>query len=219
MADDGASATLSAVSDYDYRGITLSADGPALQPTLEYTAAPLHLQVWARNVALEKPRTRFGAGHTEVVWTADLAGGTEQTLEYDVGVDYFTYPGAAPDKHFGELFGTLTRDWLSASLHLARNYDNLHPWLSASYIEGNGKWPIAHSAYHALAHAGESWGPYWRVTKQGSFFDYFVGADRETGHITLSLRRVGTRRYTRIPYGEPFSGTARIVFALSLTLP
>jgi len=212
-------ATLSLVSDDDYRGVTQTANGPALQGAIDYTASLLHVQAFTSNVTYDKPKRYFGSRHTEFAFDVDTFGAATETLQYVAGINFFLYPGQLHNEDYGEIFGTLTRSEISASLHYAPNYDNLRPWLSAAYFEGNGKWPIGTSAVNVLAHAGISWGPYWIATNEHAYVDYFLGAESEVGKVDLALRLVGTRNYAPIAYGEALSGRARVVLSITVTTP
>ncbi len=182
---------------------------------MEYNQAPIHLQVWASNVSFDKPRRLYGSGHTEVAWTADVLGSVTREVKYDAGLNYFTYPGLTPNADFGELFATVSFGQLSTTAHFSRNYDNLRPWRSGTYLEVNRRWKMGASGFNVLAHVGASWGTYWSAFNGGSYLDYAVGAERQINTVDLSVRLVGTHGYVAIPYGQPLSGKARIVLSLS----
>ena len=90
-------ASAALVSDYDYRGVTQSADGPAFQPVIDYVGGDLHLQAWSSNVTFDTERGTerrcFGRNHTEVSLTADYKFDMRQGVQIDAGASFFDYPG------------------------------------------------------------------------------------------------------------------------------
>ncbi len=81
--------TVTAVSDYDFRGITQTAHDPALQGSIDYAhSSGFYVGAWGSNVD-------FGDccdENIEVDIYAGFRGG--ETITYDVGAIYYTYPGA-----------------------------------------------------------------------------------------------------------------------------
>jgi uncharacterized protein (TIGR02001 family) len=87
--------SLTGTSDYTYRGISQTQDGPALQGSIDlsYPIAPVtgmeaYVGAWASTV-------RFGTASLET----DLVGGVRGTVGeskfgYDLGFIWYTYPGA-----------------------------------------------------------------------------------------------------------------------------
>jgi hypothetical protein len=56
------------------------------------------------------------------------------------------------------------------------------------------------------------------VAYQGAYEDYAVGLAKSIAGIDLSLRFVGTRGYSVVAHGEPFSGERRIIASASIDL-
>src|SRR5512145_662138 len=82
------SGTVTAVSDYDFRGITQSAQDPALQASLDYASdAGFYLGIWGSNIDFGN---EFDSD-IEVDLYGGFSGGDEVT--WDVGLVYYTYPG------------------------------------------------------------------------------------------------------------------------------
>jgi uncharacterized protein (TIGR02001 family) len=89
--DSGVSAftltgSVTAVSDYRFRGVSLSNKDVAIQPTLTVKhESGLYAGVWGSNIAANP------GSDTEVDVYAGLAGG--EAITYDLGVTYYVYPG------------------------------------------------------------------------------------------------------------------------------
>jgi uncharacterized protein (TIGR02001 family) len=82
------SVTLAAVSDYRFRGISLSDKDPAFQPGITIShESGLYAGVWASNIA------ENAGDDVEVDLFAGFAGGDAVT--YDLGVTYYVYPGVS----------------------------------------------------------------------------------------------------------------------------
>lgn len=95
---------LDLVSDYRFRGISLSGLDPAVQPSITLShKSGFYVSTWGSNIA----RTEGGA---EV--ELDLAGGFEWEsgkTSLDVSVTYYTYPGDSP-QNYAEVTALLTYD-------------------------------------------------------------------------------------------------------------
>ena len=84
--------------DYNWRGVTQTAQDPALQGSLDFsTDMGLHGGAWASNVD-------FGGGDPNVEIDLYAGWGGGETFLWDVGVLYYTYPGAS-DLNFTEFYG------------------------------------------------------------------------------------------------------------------
>src|SRR5262245_8155981 len=90
IANAGVSSTITATSDYDFRGITQSAKDPAIQASLDFAMdSGWYIGAWASNVD-------FGDA-ADVNYEVDLytgfSGSTgEGGLGWDVGIVAYTYP-------------------------------------------------------------------------------------------------------------------------------
>jgi uncharacterized protein (TIGR02001 family) len=104
------SAEITVVTDYVYRGVSFSEGHPAIQAYGEWSNAGasqfsgLHAGGWVSSID-------FGPNDpakAEVWGFAGYQGGKE-SLTYDVGIVYTTYPGAPTSLHYGyfEAYGSL----------------------------------------------------------------------------------------------------------------
>jgi uncharacterized protein (TIGR02001 family) len=88
----GYSITLTAVSDYLFRGISLTNESPAFQPYIEFTYGIAYVGVWGSNVG-DGDLADAGFQVTGP-WEVDLYAGIRPTLgpvNFDLGVLYYTY--------------------------------------------------------------------------------------------------------------------------------
>jgi uncharacterized protein (TIGR02001 family) len=103
-AEDGFAGAFSGnvaiTSNYLYRGITQSGDGPAIQGGFDYAVNQFYAGVWASSV-------EFGDNtSTEIDYYAGFSPTYEQ-FTFDVGVLYYSYPDAidTPEQNFVEIYG------------------------------------------------------------------------------------------------------------------
>jgi uncharacterized protein (TIGR02001 family) len=91
--------TLTAVSDYRFRGVSLSDKDPAFQPSITVShESGIYVGAWASNIA------ENAGDDLEVDIFAGFAGG--DTVTYDIGVTSYLYPGAS-GFNYAELIGKL----------------------------------------------------------------------------------------------------------------
>ena len=118
--------TITAVSDYNWRGISQSAGDPALQGSLDFAhESGFYAGVWASNVD-------FGDCCDEEIETdiyLGFSGGED--LTWDVGGVYYLYPGAE-DIDFWEIYAGLGWNWLSGKLSYSSDFANVDE--SALYL-------------------------------------------------------------------------------------
>jgi uncharacterized protein (TIGR02001 family) len=207
-ADFGAGAAY--VSDYDYRGVSQSANHPALQLEADYVTDPLHLEIWTSNVQFGTDQGAFAAGHQEVAYSADLTFNKDGWLRYNVGINYATYPGLDPGCNYAEVAASVTHGPWSSSLHYAWDYCEAHPRLGAYYEEINGVWPLGNIHVAAVTHVGVSWGQYWTYDNEGGYVDYAAGVTGTWHGVTLLAEGINTHGYQSIGHGSPFSGKGKL---------
>ena len=92
--------TVTATTDYDFRGITQTAQGPALQGSIDYAtrAASTLAPGAATSISARRPGVD---ADVEVDLYAGWRGGEE--IAYDLGAIYYSYPGAS-DINFPEIY-------------------------------------------------------------------------------------------------------------------
>jgi uncharacterized protein (TIGR02001 family) len=93
------SVTLAAVSDYRFRGVSLSDKDFAFQPGITIShESGIYVGAWASNIA------ENAGSDVEVDIFAGFAGG--ETITYDIGLTTYLYPGAS-DLNYAEFIGKL----------------------------------------------------------------------------------------------------------------
>ncbi|MCM2678350.1 TorF family putative porin [Echinimonas agarilytica] len=98
-AVEGLSANAAVASDYVWRGLTQTDNGPAISGGIDYDAGNgIYVGTWASNVD-------FGDDDATYEWDfyAGYAGEIEG-FSYDVGAIYYAYPDADEDTDFSELY-------------------------------------------------------------------------------------------------------------------
>lgn len=129
LFDSELSANIGLVSQYSFRGITQSDEGPALQGGFDIThSSGLYAGLWASNVD-------FNDGDEASV-EIDLYGGFANTVDkfsYDVGVIYYAYPGAD---------SSLDYDFWEGKLEVGYDFDLFYATAglnySPDYFAGSG---------------------------------------------------------------------------------
>jgi uncharacterized protein (TIGR02001 family) len=204
--------TVTAISDYDFRGITQTAQDPALQGSLDYSHdSGFYVGAWASNVD-------FGDCCDEN-WELDVYGGFRggDTLTYDVGLVYYTYPGA-DSINYPEIYGSLGYKWLSGKIWYSNDFGNSDE--SAWYYEANGTYELP-ANFGVSAHIGYSDGNYWDEFYDGGYMDWSVGVTYALGNFTLGLKWVDGSDLEAAD-GTPddvLSSEARAIFSVSTTFP
>jgi uncharacterized protein (TIGR02001 family) len=209
------SAIVTATSDYDFRGFTLSENKPAMQAGLDLNTENLHGEVWTSSEKSDGKPGFYGADHAEIAVTADVLWGDNASIGYDAGAVYFKTPGSTPSDAFIEYFASVTHDWISAALHGAPRFGELR---AGYYFETNVTWPLR-DPFKLIVHAGATWGPYWERVIQRTYQDYAFGLAASLGKFDWQLRFVGTRDFPLTQRGAPYSGAPRFVFSVTTTLP
>jgi uncharacterized protein (TIGR02001 family) len=202
------SATVTATTDYDFRGITQSAQDPALQGSVDYAFGPgFYAGIWASNVD-------FGDdADIEVDYYGGWRGGEDVT--YDVGVVWYSYPNTDAQYDFGEVYASLGYKWLSGKIWYSPDFSSSGD--SAMYYEANGTFELP-ANFGLTAHVGYSDGDYW---DDDNYMDYSVGVTYTLSHFTLGLKWVDGSDLEVLD-GTPddiVSSEARAIFSVSTTFP
>lgn len=123
LAQADVSATVTLVSDYVYNGVSSNQNEPTVQGSVDwYNDAGFYAGVWGSGVD-------FNAGTNEEVeidYYFGHAGSLTDSIAYDVGYAYYTYPGAddaSAEYDYGEIYGALTfNESTTAKLYYSNNY-------------------------------------------------------------------------------------------------
>jgi uncharacterized protein (TIGR02001 family) len=104
-AEPSFSGNVAVTTDYTFRGVSQTAEGPAVQGGFDYANGAIYAGAWASNVDLAPGNS------VEMDLYAGLRGKLTENLVGDVGVIGYFYPGAADDAaelDYQEIFGKLT---------------------------------------------------------------------------------------------------------------
>jgi uncharacterized protein (TIGR02001 family) len=212
--------TITAVSDYDFRGTSLSATDPALQGSIDWSMDNgFYAGAWASNID-------YGPGidgDIEVDLYAGFAGDVTDDFGYDVGLVWYLYPGADDVDAYPELYAGLSYKFLEGKLWYSN--DNSGSDEDSFYLEGNASFELP--ANFALnLHAGYYWGDYFDSPevdfKDSDYMDYSIGVGYTLGNFDLELKWVDNSMdkdayfYTE---DDPFNAEGRAIFSVSTTFP
>jgi uncharacterized protein (TIGR02001 family) len=198
-------------TDYDFRGITQSAEDPALSLSLNYANdSGFYAGLWGSNVD-------FGPGDPglEVDVFAGVTGGdAEETFGWDLGAVYYTYSGAS-EFNFPELYAGVSKGWFAGKLWYSYDFGGVGD--GAYYVEGNGTFPVG-GEFKLLAHVGYSGGSYWDNAYGGGYTDFAVGVSRSFGKFDVALKYIDGSDLASGP-SKVFSTDSKIWASVSTTLP
>lgn len=200
------------VSDYDFRGITQTANDPALQLGLKYEhESGFHASAWGSNV-------KFGPGDPKA--EVDLSGGfkfgdPDSGFQYDAGAIYYTYVSQS-DYNYPELYVGMKLGWFSAKLNYSWEFLGVKE--SAYYLSTAGTLPLPQD-FAVIAHLGYSGGNYWDRFYGNGYYDWSVGVSKKLANFTVGLTYVDGSNLPSGPKNTPFSTDARLVASVSTTLP
>ena len=221
---DGVTATVTASSDYDFRGITQNAKDPALAISVDYAHdSGFYAGIWGSPVD-------FGGCCNEAMeldYYAGYAWGSEDGPAWNAFAVYYTYPstgsGEGLDASFPEVNFGVTYKWLNAKLWYSWDFANSDH--DAYYIDTSGTFAMPHD-FSFVVHAGYSGGDYWSSSE---YYDYSVGVTKSLGHFNLALKFIdGSDLSDLDDFDVPptpgldhdiFSTDAKAYFSISTTFP
>lgn len=208
------SISVAATSDYDFRGVTQTAGGPAIQGSIDWAADNgLYVGAWASNVDFG----RCCDESVEVDLYAGFAGGDEEGLTYDVGALYYSYPGA-DDLDYPEVYAGIAYGIFDAKVWYSWDFFALDK--SAYYVEGNVNIPLP-ADFGLLLHLGYNDGEAFDEPGYSAYFDYAVGVTKAVGNWEFELKWVDGsdwKEYNNQPK-DVLSSDARVIFTVGTTLP
>lgn len=201
--------TVTAVSDYDFRGFTQTKQNPAIQGSIDYThSSGFYAGAWASNVD-------FGNCCDENV-ELDLYGGWRggSTIAWDLGAIYYTYPGAK-SIDYPEIYAGATWKVITGKIWYSWDFGNADK--SAEYYQLDANIPLPANFTLGL-HTGYSDGAYWG---SDNYFDWSAGLTYTVSHFTLGLKWVDGSDFkpgNNVP-NDVLSTDARAIFSVSTTFP
>lgn len=222
------SSTITAASEYDFRGFSQSAKDPALQASLDY-AFPngFAIGAWASNVDFEP----FD-GDIELDLYGSYTGKINDDTSWVVGFVYYLYPGSSKKTIDDGDGGTVELSAIGEypEYYVGLNYKQFafKQWYAddlyesgkgAQYTEANATFPLPNN-FSLLAHVGYAWGSYWKDLGGGELFDYSIGVGYTYEKFNFALKWTGTdasgaQKIT----SDVGNNEGRIVFTVATTLP
>jgi uncharacterized protein (TIGR02001 family) len=219
VAQAGVTGTVTAVSDYDFRGVTLSGKDPALQGSVDYSNdTGFYAGIWASS-SLD-----FGPG-TDASWETDgyfgFTGGQEGGVGWSAGLVYYYYWPSGDNVDYPEIYVGGSYAGFGAKLWYTNNYGNVDGSPDAWYLEGNFDHDLQ-ANFSVHAHVGYNFGTYWKDVNGDETIDWSVGVGYQLGNFTMLLKYIDTDTNVhpdKAIYGDAFSNDGRVWFSISTTFP
>jgi uncharacterized protein (TIGR02001 family) len=184
---------VSVVSDYRFRGISLSNEKFAVQPTLTVShESGLYAGVWGSTMP-DSPL--YGQFELDLYggYATEIAPGTS----VDLGLTYYTYPGNrdwAGPANYVEVIGKLSHDIgpVSATGTVAYAPDQKSLGDDSWYYNFGLSSGIPNTPITLNAGLGYADGSLALSAPDGNYFDWSVGASLVSGPFTMSVQYVDT---------------------------
>lgn len=182
------SGTVSAVSDYRYRGTTLSDRKPAAQFGVNYDApSGVYVGAFGSTVRLASP----AGANFQFIAFAGYAQRVTPALSLEAGADYALFTGASDDD-YGEIFVGAATDTVNARVYYSPRYFGLSA--NGWYAELNASQPLAERV-RLTGHIGflrasypTYYGPNYYGLAQQNVVDGRIGVavDFDVGRVELA---------------------------------
>lgn len=210
IAQADVTGTATIVSDYDFRGVSQSGGDPALQLSIDYASeSGWYLGTWGSSIDDFLDDDGVGVAQTEIDVYTGFRGATEGGMGWDVGLNYYAYPGAN-GLDFAELYGKLSYSIVSGGVYFTDNYGGTTDE-SAIYVYGDLGIPAGPLTIGL--HAGWSSGDGIDAYYFGDDYqDYGVGVSYSASNLTLGIKWIGT------DFGDAGSDD-RVILSVSTALP
>jgi len=221
MAEAELTSTITVTSDYDFRGITQTAQDPAVQGSLDLALeSGAYLGAWASNVDFGDDTD----SDVEINLLGGYAGSINDDLGYDVGAVLYFYQEDDDDIDYMEVYGGLDYKMLSTKLWISPDYLNSDD--SAFYLEANLEGGSLPFELGWLVHLGYSGGEFFSDQEDNGldeYYDWAVGLTRSFGPFDFELKWAdGSDLDEADGTGSPSdanSSEGRVIFSVSTTFP
>jgi uncharacterized protein (TIGR02001 family) len=192
------------VSDYRFRGVSLSDKDFAVQPYLTVKhESGLYAGVWGSNLA------ENAGDDVEVDLYAGFAGGEE--LTYDIGATYYLYPGVSSFNYVeftGKLGSTIGPATVGIQLSYVPSQDNTGNNDNV-YYGTNAAFAIPNSPITLTGSIGIEDGAFTGADEK---VDWSLGANAAVSGFTLGVAYVDTDRRSTFAFKDSAAG---VVFSVS----
>lgn len=182
-AEGTVSANISLTSDYVFRGVSLSDNGPAIQGGFDYVADAWYAGVW-------------GSSLSEDMEIDVYAGITPSTgpIDWDLGVIGYFYPGADDDGaefDYAELKVALSHDFndqFSAGAAVYYAPENYGDTGDARYLEINGTYSASDALQFTAAYGNQNIEEPNGPNSEDDYNTWNIGATYATHGFEIDLR-------------------------------
>lgn len=218
------SANVALTSDYVFRGISQTDEQPAIQGGFDYNhASGLYAGIWGSNVDFGED-TGDGLGRRaqmELDLYAGFASKLANRLGYDVGVIYYSYPGAGSGRNynFTEVYGKLSYDFGPAAANVGVNYSNdfFASSGNAAYYYGEVEVPVG-KRLKVGAHIGRQNIDDNNAYGTPDYTDYRIGLSADYAGFGFGLHYTDTSLNKSDCFGGSDLCDGRLVFSVSKNL-
>ncbi len=209
--------TATAASDYDFRGVSLSAKDPALQGSIDYAHdSGFYASAWGSNID-------YGSdvnGDIEIDLIAGWSGESESGFGWDAGVVWYLYPDSSSSdtqsgiSDYPEIYAGISVGNFDAKQWYTNDYSGTD--LDAYYTEANYSFELPADfslALHAAYNYGDAFDGF-------EYFDFSVGLGYTVGHFDMVLKYTGTDLSgDDETTDDVFNTEPRVVFSISTAFP
>ncbi|MBA4308215.1 MAG: hypothetical protein C0429_15910 [Sphingopyxis sp.] len=195
---------ITGVSDYRFRGVSLSDKDFAIQPTLTVKhESGFYVGVWGSNLAAN------AGDDIEVDIYAGFSGG--DTVTYDIGATYYVYPGISSFNYVeftGKLGTTVGPATIGGQLSYVPSQDNTGN-TDNIYVATNAAIALPDSPISIVGSVGLEDGAF---TGGSSKLDWSLGLTANVAGFTLGASYVDTDRQSTFAFKDSSAG---VVFSLA----
>jgi uncharacterized protein (TIGR02001 family) len=203
-------------SDYDFRGITLTAREPAFQLSFDVAADNgFSAGIWTSNVDFGAPGVDVEVDYT-VGWSGDAGA-----VGWNTGIAYYSYPNGSelnyPEvwlglgKNFGGKVSLEGKVWYSSDYAGAAE--------AATYVETNATFGLPVGGVDLSLHAGYSSGDYWNAVIDRGYYDYSIGVGKSIARWDLALSLIDGSDLPDAPDTDLNSTEQKAVLSVATSLP
>lgn len=205
------SSTVTAVSDYDFRGVTLSAKDPALQASLDWAHdSGFYAGAWVSNID-------YGSdidGDLELDLYMGFGGETSGGLGWDTGIVWYTYPDSSDISDYPEIWAGITYGPVTFKQWFTNDWSGTDQ--DALYSEINASFELP-AGFTLNLHTGYNYG---EVFDGYEYLDYSIGLGYTAGHFDMELKFTGTDLSGEDKITDDvFNTEPRLLFKVSTTFP
>lgn len=209
MAQAQVTGTVTAVSDYDFRGISQTREDPALQGSIDWAGSTgWYAGAWGSNVD-------FGdesESDLEIDAYFGYARESEEGLGWDVGLMYYSYWPDDDDINYPELYAGVSYGLFDFKAWYSPDYVNSSD--PSLYLEGNANVELP-QGFGVRFHVGHYSGDGIEAETGDKYLDYSVGLTKSFGNFDFELKYVDTD----IDENDEDIGDARVILGVSTTFP